>query len=165
MRIERIFILDENKKRRELNSEDDLVRCLSIEWRYNNTQQKFIADETKNQLFIPFLTPSRKEMVLFLKNFSDYGPPCNVIIINGDSTLRHHLCPPDLISDQYLDYENKVGKERALKSRYFVQPAIYNEGQEKSFALWIGFGIDWYEVRVIDLISGKFGKCLRAAKL
>jgi hypothetical protein len=83
--------------------------------------------------------------------------------MNGDSTIRHHLCPPDLISEPYKNYEGRVGQENARLSRNFIQPD-FMESNSKTFVLWIGFNFDWYEVRDLDLKTGLFGRCRRSGR-
>ena len=69
------------------------------------------------------------------------------------------------ISDSFARYEKKVGSKEALSEVRFVQPEIIKQGPKELFAFWIGFGYDWYEVREFDLVTGRFGKLIRAARL
>lgn len=163
MKIEAVSIIDEFGEVRSLNSYEGLTRCHFIEWRFKGIRYEFVADKSKEQLFIPILSPACEEIVLFLKNYPEYSRPCNVIILNANSTLRHHICPPELISEAYKKYEQRVGREKALKGKFFIQPD-FSDSTGNMLSIWIGFDYDWYEVREVDLQTGKFGRCLRAAR-
>jgi hypothetical protein len=164
MKIQDVKITDEFDECRQLMPYQDLSRCYLIKWTFNGKVYDFSAEKSKEQLFIPILCPSYQEIVLFLKNYSEYSSPCNVIVINGDTTLRFQLCPPELISEQYKNYEGKVGKEKASNSKVFIQPDFY-ESSGNLLSIWIGFNYDWYEVREFNLKTGEFGRCLRASRM
>ena len=83
-----------------------------MEWTFDGLKRTFRADKQKNQLFIPILSQSKQEFILFLKDYPEYPSPCDVMIVNGDASIRHHLCPPEMVSDQYIEYEKKSGQER-----------------------------------------------------
>lgn len=107
MKIEKIKIVDEHNQIKD-SSSNDLTRAVSVDCTFNKSNYKFEADKSKDQLFIPIVSKSSEEVILFLKNFPQYSPPCNLIILNGDSTVRFNLCPPQLISEQYTNYESKA---------------------------------------------------------
>jgi hypothetical protein len=164
MKIETIIIITENGERRQLKPYEGLPRCYHVEWTFGGVLNQFTCDKAKGQLFIPILSPSFQEIILMCKNFPEYLPPCNLVVLNGNGTVRHLLCPPELISEKYKDFELKVGKQAAYATRTFLQPDFL-ESTAKKLVLWIGFDFDCYEVREFDLVTGIFGKCIRSARL
>lgn len=165
MKIERLKVTNEFEEVRALTPNEGLARCILIEWTFNGVIHKFDAEKSNNQLFIPILSRSQEEIIFFLKNYPEYPSPCNLIIMNGDATVRFHICPPDLISEQFKKYEDRVGKAEASKSIRLIQPDLYESTSSNILVIWIGFNYDWYEVRELDVKTGQFGKCLRAARL
>ena len=77
-------------------------------------------------------------------------------IINSDASVRFDLSPPIPLSWQFAEYSHKAGNERATSSLRFIQ---FGDRISKTvITIWIGFGVDWFEVRELNIIKGEFGK-------
>jgi hypothetical protein len=164
MTISDLTVTDLNGDLKKINKSDrSLIRATRAIWTFENASREFSAGS--DQLFVAVISPSLQEMVVFCKGFRDYKPPCNVIVLNGDGSVRLKLCPPKLVSDAFLAYEKKVGPVKAVEDIRFIQPEIIHDGNKEEFFLWIGFAYDWYEVRQLNLKTGEFGKCLRSARM
>lgn len=165
MLIQDLRVIDIKGNLREVNSSSrGSIRARKATWKFDGVNQEFIVS-SEGQLFVLFLSPTEEELICFLKGYSEYSPPCNVIVLNGDGSVRFKICPPKLISDAFNEYETKVGTKEALSELRFIQPEIIKQQSTEIFTLWIGFGFDWYEVRELNLKTGEFGKCIRAARL
>jgi len=165
MKIEELKIVDIRGDVHEINQpESKSIRSQKASWIFDGISREFKI-KNNEQIFVPFLSQNKKELICFCKGYIEYESPCNVIVLNGDGSLRYKLCPPTPISDAFVNYENKVGGKEALSELRFIQPEIIKQGLEELFTFWIGFGYDWYEVREFDLVTGKFGKLIRSARL
>jgi hypothetical protein len=140
------------------------IRAQKATWIFDGVSREFSV-KNNEQIFVPFLSHTKQELICFCKGYVEYKPPCNVIILNGDGSLRHRLCPPIPISEAFNKYESNVGSKEALSEIRFVQPEIVKLGHNELFTFWIGFDYDWYEVREFNLKTGEFGKLIRSARL
>jgi hypothetical protein len=165
MKINELKVFDIKGSIIEINQfESRSIRVKKATWLFNGLVHEF---STKNdeQMFVPFLSHTKQELICFCKGFFEYEPPCNVIVLNGNGSLRHKLCPPSPISEAFTRYEAKVGIREAASEIRFVQPEVIMRDGNDLFTFWIGFNYDWYEVREFDLKTGEFGRLIRSARL
>jgi hypothetical protein len=152
MTISDLTVTDVNGEIKQINKSDrSLIRATHAKWNFENVNREFSA--SSDQIFLPVISPSLQELVVFCKGYNDYKP------------VRLKLCPPKLVSDAFLAYEKKVGPVKAVEDIRFIQPEIIRDDNKEAFFLWIGFAYDWYEVRQLNLETGEFGKCLRSARM
>lgn len=124
----------------------------------NRLISKYVLDK-ENHGLSPCISPCGKYMIIVFGSLNDIPPSYNAAIFNADGSVRRFLIPPLLLSDKYIEYEKKEGKE-ALKSIEFLWPTYF----KGTLVVCIRFNYDWYEIRELDPDTGKFGKCFGATR-
>lgn len=95
------------------------------------------------------ISPSKKEVLII------HGSN-KLKIINEDGVILFDLNQPTPISEQSKNVKNK---------NWDLRFQFGKKINETTISIWIGFGWDWFEVREIDLTSGKFGTLKLAGRL
>lgn len=160
MKIEKLKILDSFNQLKELKVPRDSERTKYVEWQFENKKVVLNVDKNNNQFIRPYVF-NGEELVVFYKDFKEFPFPNNAAILNPDGTVRVHLLMPELISEKYLEYQQKVGKQTAQASRRFLYPVFKDDG---TTCMWIGFNYDWFESRFFNLKTGEFGACEFASR-
>ncbi|GAL86827.1 hypothetical protein MYP_4057 [Sporocytophaga myxococcoides] len=124
---------------------------------------KKVVDRQKQSL-MPCITPKGDGMVLVFGELEGLVSPYDACIFNANGSVRVHLIPPKLISEEFKEYEIKVGKIESQKNIRFLWPYYFKKDGHDFLVIAVGFNNDWYEIRELNPNTGKFGQCFGATK-
>jgi hypothetical protein len=117
-------------------------------------------DQT-NHALIAAKVSSLDEVVVVFGSLKDLSNVRGAAILNADGGLIRILEIPKLLSTEYREFAKKVGEAQALKTLKFIN--VYtkmNVSEPEKMIVSIGFDYEWFELRVFDPVTGRFGESL-----
>jgi hypothetical protein len=157
--IKRLFITDRKNNRRELKDFFDQEVGTRLEWEHGIVKCEYRLDNSEQ--FLAALSPSKNEIIVIQRSNSNTTDTLK--IVNGDGTVKFYLKPPNIDSDRFTIFLEKVGEKEAFSSLRYIQ--LGERISNTTITVWIGFDWDWFEVKELNLTTGEFGESKMTGRL